>query len=935
MRCATCGAERPAHPESPCPGCLLKLGLAETRSAGFERLGPYSIVSPLGTGGMGEVYRARDSRLHRDVAIKVLPDSLALDHERIERFRREARVAASLNHPHIAAIYGFEEEAEHGVHFLVMELVEGITLAERLSRGTLPIDEALRTCAQIAAGLEAAHERGIVHRDLKPANVKVAPDGTVKLLDFGLAKATEEPTLGLDPEQTTTHYTTPGLVLGTAPYMSPEQARGRVVDRRADIWSLGCVLYECLTGKRAFDGETASDVMAKVLEREPDWKALPARTPPRVRDLLERCLEKDPKRRLKDSGDARLELERALEAREWTSSARFPAIRSAASRWRPLVPWAIAGLMTAIAILAIAGSWNRRPVAAEQRRSAPPLRVAVSDPDVPHRPLTDSSTVAVSPDGLTVAYMGGSPGEGTHGKVVYIRRFDEVRARPIEAPAFDSAAENPFFSRDGRALYFSNDGLYRFALGGGRPSRVAQVAGIVKGGTAVAGGIVFSPAPSAGLVLAREDGGPLETLTVPDAGAGEVSHRWPSALPDGRRLLFTIKKEGILSFDEAEIALLDIETRSWKTLIRQGSFATYIPSGHIVFARHGALLAVPFDLERGKTLGDPAIVLEGVMTEPGSGAAQYAVAREAGMLVFVPGGPDVPRRDLVWIDRQGRVSPTGAPVLRYDNVALSPDGTRVAATVWGATDAVYVYDFAGRALKRVTREGNCALQSWTTDGRRILFTSDHPGQPGSFLANADGSGDAKRLDVDFDSESFRLAVPGGHGNALAYYQKSGWWLVDIDGGTKPRLVAGMAGESASTPGNPALAPDGRWLAYDEPDSTGRREVYVRSFSAGDDRWQVSRDGGIAPRWSPRGDELFFQDGTRMKVVRVSTTGREFSSGPAADLFELPPDLEIWGLHPDGTRFLGVRVLEREFKGDRVEAILNWFDQVAARAPRTR
>jgi serine/threonine-protein kinase len=333
-----------------------------------------------------------------------------------------------------------------------------------------------------------------------------------------------------------------------------------------------------------------------------------------------------------------------------------------------------------------------------QRSSAPPLRVAVTDPEVPHRQLTDTPTVAVSPDGTTIAYVGGSPGDRVQGKIVYVRRADEVRAHAIDPPEPDAAATSPFFSRDGRSLYFVNTrrfslgntsgGLYKVALPGGRPSRVAAAAGIVKGATAVEGGIVFSPAANAGLVFTREDSGPLETLTTPDTERGEISHRWPSALPDGRHVLFTIKKEGIESFDQAEIALLDLRARRIKRLLTHGSYATYLPTGHIVFARNGSLMAVPFSLEDQQVHGEPAVVLDGVMTEPGSGAAQYAVAQEAGTLVFVPGGANVPRRDLVWVDRQGRETPTGAPALRYDNVQLSPDGGRVAGTVWGATDAV-------------------------------------------------------------------------------------------------------------------------------------------------------------------------------------------------------------------------------------------------------
>jgi serine/threonine protein kinase len=362
----------------------------------LDWLGAYEIVSRLGKGGMGEVHRARDSRLDREVAIKVLPEDVARDPERVSRFRREARVAASLNHPNVAAVYGFEDDGD--AHFLVMELVEGPTLAERLQAGALPIDEALAIVEQIAEGLEAAHDRGIIHRDLKPANIKITQSGKAKILDFGLAKTSVEPAPAVDLEQSptiTAQHTTPGMVLGTVPYMSPEQARGRTVDKRTDIWALGCVLYECLAGRRAFDGDTATDVLAKILERDPDWDALPPRTPPRVRELLERCLEKDLKHRARDSGDVRIELERALAAREWTSTGVVRAWRSGRTRVRGVLPWSVAAVSTVVAVASLGLLWStssRRPSSAPERAAVVPLRVDVTDPDVPHASYEDAAT---------------------------------------------------------------------------------------------------------------------------------------------------------------------------------------------------------------------------------------------------------------------------------------------------------------------------------------------------------------------------------------------------------------------------------------------------------------------------------------------------------------------------------------------------------------
>jgi serine/threonine-protein kinase len=927
-RCATCGNERPAGARGPCPTCLLGLGLKDRKGPLIERLGAYQIVSRLGAGGMGEVYRAHDARLGRDVAIKVLPDTLEGDPERLARFRREARVAASLNHPHIAGIHGFEDE--DGVHFLVMELIEGSTLSETLGSGPLPIDEALAIVEQIAEGLEAAHESGVVHRDLKPSNIKITPAGQAKILDFGLAKAESGAAAGAD-----LGVSTAGTVFGTIPYMSPEQARGRPVDKRTDIWSLGCVLYECLSGRRTFDGDTSADVIGKIVEREPDWDALPARTPPRVRDLLARCLEKDPKLRVRDAGDVRIELARARAAREWTSTGSLRVSSSAApGKARRFLPWTIAALGLAVAAAVFAATFMKGAGVGKQGSASIPMRVVVTDPDAPRVPYEDAPTVAISPDGLTIAYVGKGPqDEGTR-TGLYLRRAEEVRARRLDLPCEDHQVYDPFFSPDGRSIGFSCGGLYRMPLDGGPAVRLLESGIFLKGATWVSDGIVFSPAARAGLVMAKEGGGPLETVTVPDVSQSEVSHRWPSALPDGRRVLFTIKKEGIASFDQGEIALLDLDTRSYKTLIRGGSFARWLPTGHIVFARGSTLMGVAFDPRREEVVGEPIAVTDGVMTEPGSGAAQYAAARDAGTLVLVPGGVNVPRKEFIWIDRKGSVTPVGAPLLPYEHAAISPDGTRLACTVFGATDTVVVYDMVQRSVLQLTSEGNCVAGHWTPDGRQVVYGSDQAGSGTlvTLMRNADGSGGPRRFRGDLDFGQARLVIPLPDGPGLVYEANDGLRLAPLHGEPTTRR---LGGERSIPHLRMSLSPDGRWLAYSSSTS-GRAEIYVRTFPGDGKTWQITHGGGSIPLWSRRGGEIFYSKEPggvrRMCSARVSATSNQITAAPPVDLFDIPVDTTVIGLHPDGERFLALRRVPATFKGERVEAVLHWSDQVAARVP---
>ena len=631
------------------------------------RLGPYAITARIGVGGMGEVYRATDTTLDRQVAIKVLPESLASDAERIARFEREAKTLASLNHPNIATVYGFEKSS--GVHALVMELVEGPTLADRIAKGAIPVDDALPIAKQIAEALETAHEQGIIHRDLKPANVKLRPDGVVKVLDFGLAKALEptgamSPGLSQSPTITTPAMTRAGMILGTAAYMSPEQARGKPVDRRSDIWALGCVLYEMLTGRHTFPGEDVTDILGAVLHKEPDWTALPETTSASIRTLLRRCLQKDKDRRSRDAAEIRLQIEETLTA----PATETPSVRKAAPPTpllRRAMPLVLASLVVG-AIIAGLTVWNLRPTPVPR----PISRLAVQLPpgdriEVSLRPL-----VAISPDGSHVVYAGSAAGGQLN-----LRRLDSPEIRPIPGT---QGGSNPFFSPDGQWLgFFASQKLMKVALSGGPALTLCdalQVWGATWGPDDT---IVFSGLDADGrsrLFEVPAAGGMPTALTQPASAGGAFGHAWPEFLPGGNTLLFTSATSN--SMDNAQIEALNLESGERRVLVQGGTYPRYAPTGHLVYHRDGALMAVPFDPDRVEVTGAPAPVLEGVMSSltaggvpTGSGVAQFGFSR-TGSLVYLAGGAQADERTLVWVDRTGAVEPLVAPPRAYVHPAL-------------------------------------------------------------------------------------------------------------------------------------------------------------------------------------------------------------------------------------------------------------------------
>jgi serine/threonine-protein kinase len=646
-----------------------------------RRLGTFQVRSLLGRGGMGEVYRAHDTKLGRDVAIKVLPQAFTADASRVASLEREARVVAALNHPNIAAIHGVEES--EGVRGLVLELVEGQTLAQKLAdaAGSSPpglrLKEALTIARQIADALEAAHEKGITHRDLKPGNVKITPNGVVKLLDFGIAKVVtgESPGRDLTQAQTVTDATGGGLIAGTAAYMSPEQARGKSVDKRTDIWAFGCVLYEMLSGRTAFQGDTVTDTLAAVLERDPDWSTLPSDTPRSVRRLMQRCLEKDQKQRLHDIGDARLEIEQIIQSPSEDVDADVALHRS--HTWRRRTTMAAA----AAAILALSTAMLVWFVLARDGTVAGDARVSRFTVDFPKGTVTAPTldkALAFSPDGTHLAL---TPWPGPP----VVRRLDGLDSRPIEDTKPQVFRNSPMFSPDGAfVLWIEWNGivgatrpLLKASLAGGTPVKITEYDNFHTGDWSADGWIYWTNTYPGGIVRVRDSGGPIEPVTELDAKNGERSHRFARLLPGGDALIYTVATAGIASYDDARIDLWDLKTRQRKTLITGGSAAVYSPSGHIVYARAGRLFAVPFDLERREVTGPPMQVVDDVMMSRNTGAAHFAVSRR-GDLAYVPGGVEGGNRALVWVDRSGKTENVPLDPASYLYPRLAPDGNLVA-----------------------------------------------------------------------------------------------------------------------------------------------------------------------------------------------------------------------------------------------------------------
>lgn len=843
---------------------------------GGTRLGPYEIQAPLGAGGMGEVYRARDTKLRRDVAIKILPAIFVTDPERLARFEREARMLAALNHPHIGGIYGVEDA--DGIHALVLELVEGETLWERLRRGPLTLTEALAIARQIADALEAAHEKGIVHRDLKPSNVKITPDGTVKVLDFGLAKTTAGDAERLDSEELPTMTEDPtsaGAILGTAAYMSPEQARGKRVDKRTDIWAFGCALFEMLSARKAFSGETVSDTVAAILEREPPWDRLPAATPSAVHRLLRHCLEKDPKRRLRDIGDAQIELEDALgapaESELGRTNGKLMTRRTAIT--------ALVGAAVGAAVGGVFGSVRRR-------RPAPRglTRFSIPLPEGTFALASFNKRVAISPDGTHIAFNLIRGGVSNYipigGDILYLHSLRELEPKPFP---FDGGA--PFFSFDGRWLGFLGSAagkpvLRKIPMDGGPPGDICGRPCI--GATWTADDIIYFVAgvPGGLLRVAAAGGQPTEVAKI-DLANGQRTHRSPCALPDGKGILLTIGTADTETFDDAHVAVFNVETGQIKTLVEGGTQPRYSPSGHLLYARDGKILAVRFEPYKLEVSGQPFTVLEGVLMSRNSGVANYDVS-ESGDLAYFPGVVDKGERTLVWVDRNGSAEPLKLPPKPYLHPRISPDMHQLAIEIEGPNHNFYVYDFARDVLSQMTTDGVSHWPVWSPDGTQLVYRSGPMGAFKMWQISADRSRAPSQLPGTGVSQSAESWSPDGH--ALAYTATT------PEAGSHI-MVESLDGEHESHPfadikasaGSAKFSPDGRWLAYCS-NETSKPQVYVQAFPGPGPKIQVSSDGGTDPVWKRTGGELYFRNGDKMVAVAVSTTPT-FTAGHPRTLWE--------------------------------------------------
>jgi serine/threonine-protein kinase len=869
------------------------------------RLGHYEVLSFLGAGGMGAVYKALDRKLGREVALKVLLDDVKLDAERLGRFRREARLLAQLNHPNIATLHGLEEA--DGIAFLVMELVEGETLADRIARGRLPWEEVLPIGIRVADALEAAHERGIIHRDLKPANLKLTPQGTVKVLDFGLAKPAAEggSAASLSPTMSK-GATDEGIILGTVSYMSPEQARGLAVDRRTDIWAFGCVLYELLTGKPAFSGDTVTDILVNVVGSEPDWSALPGDLPSPVVALLRATLRKDARMRLRDIGDARLQLE--------TTGA--PDDRAAPGRPRSKrLLWG-AGLLASIAGVA-AGFLLGRGARRDEHASRARFEIGVPGDQ---RLFALGQMVAISPDGRHLVY-------GTAGGL-YHRPIDEEAATLV--PETERAG-GPFFSPDSKWLgYWKAGELRKVALEGGAPIALCRAQRPLGASWGEGGRIVFGQGV-AGIFEVSAEGGEPRLLTRPDPSQGEVALHGPELLPGGEALLFTLLPAG-RNWDHARIVVERLDTRERKVVVDEATGARYLPTGHLVFARANTLMAVPFDRVRLESRGPPVPLVEGVLRDYlfSSGASQFDVTDD-GTLVYVE-IVDPQEVSLVWVDRGGVEEVLPVPSRRYQHVRLSPDESRAVVDSLDTQD-LWLYELQRGTMRRLTVEQTFLHPVWTPDGSRAVFDSTQG--HALYWTSGDGGTPAELLLSDAEAILTPVSI-SPDGRYLAFERTVDYTAFDIgilplQGDRVPRsLLATSFKESG-----PMFSPDGRFLAY-VSNETGQEEVYVQPFPGPGPKYLVSKGGGREPVWSRDGREIYYRVGRAMMAAAVDA-GEKFAAQTPRKLFEGSYNFEPLSAHPvydvsrEG-RFLMVKSLSPPRFPNKLSIVLGWFEDVKAKAP---
>jgi Tol biopolymer transport system component len=902
------------------------------------RLGVYDITAQIGVGGMGEVYRATDTNLKRHVAIKVLPEAVAGDADRLARFQREAEVLAALNHPNIAAIYGLEKTADFVA--LVMELVEGEDLSQRIARGAMPPDEALPIAKQIADALEAAHEQGIIHRDLKPANIKVRGDGTVKVLDFGLAKVMEpvagsSPSLSMSPTLTTPAMTQAGIILGTAAYMSPEQAKGRTVDKRTDVWAFGAVLFEMLTGRRAFEGEDVSDTLARILMKEPVWTALPAAVPPTVVTVLRRCLHKNPKQRLHDVQDVRLALEGAFET---TVPQSVPGTRPTSAAAHAL-PWAVAGIfgVALIAALVLWAPWRSASV------PAPRKVMALIGADASMSTGVGGSVI-LSPDGTTLAFVAQQAGQTR----LFVRKLDQLQAAAL---AGTDEAASPFFSLDGQWIaFFAGGKLKKIAVTGGAVVNLCD-APAGRGGTWTDDTILFAPSTAFNTRLMRVSAAGGTPAAFGTLTQGAVTQRWPQALPGGKAVLYT-EHSSVNNWDGATLVVATLSGGTPKVVVRGGYYGRYVPSGHLIYMQQGTLFAVRFDRDRLEIVGQAVPVLDGVAANPdATGGAQLAVSAE-GTLVYVPGVAATATNPIDWLTRDGKTSVLRATKADWVNPRFSPDGQKLALQIFdGKQNDIWVYEWARETFTQLTFDpGQDRYPVWTPDGRRIVFASDRakPGVFNLYGVNADGTGEVTRLTDSPDLQAPWSWHPSG--KFLAFYAVRGATGADL-------MILPMEGDAARgwTPGKPTMflgtpaseydpvfSPDGRFIAYYSNEASGAFDVYVRPFPGPGGPWRISIAGGSDPRWSATTHELLYVNPEgKVMTAPYAVVGESLHADKPQNWS--PTNVQfrrslnsMYDLHPDGKRLAALAAQDQGGAiQDKVVFVFNFADYVRKIAPVTK
>ena len=904
------------------------------------KLAQFEITAKLGEGGMGAVYRAKDTNLGREVAIKVLPEAFTADPERLARFEREAKVLASVSHPNIAGIYDLararvvggkpaEGEAAAGeeIHFLVLELAAGHDLAQRLAAGPISLEDALPIARQVAEALESAHRSGIVHRDLKPANIMLGPDGKVKVLDFGLAKAwetdTENPNLTQSPTLTA-NMTRAGVILGTASYMSPEQARGQEADQRSDVFSFGVVLHEMLTGKRLFDAGTVSDTLAHVLMINPEWDELAPQLPAPILRLLRRCLEKDPKLRLQAIGEARIAIDEYLADPDAAVSGPVAIASEPAAipSWLKAMPLVAAVLLVGLGV-ALWAPWRG---ATPEATPKPVVRFTIP-PAVEGEMLgmpDQFAAMAISPEGSRLAFI------ATDEDLVerlYLRDLDKAEPTMVLG---SERARSPFFSPDGKWIaFFTPRYLMKASVEGGLPLQIAE-AGQNRGGNwGDDGRIYFTPDTEGGVVSVSANGGEVREVTTLDAERIERTHRWPQVLPESRAVIYTNDTaESTEFYDDARIDVVDLSDGSTKTLIEGSSMARYISSGHLVFARSGSLFAVPFDLDKLEVTGEQFLVLQGIDTIVNSGIVHFDVARD-GTLIYVAGSAQGEEREMVWVSPDGGVEKTSLTPGIHQQIALSPDERSVALTTGGAqANDLWNFDLERGTLSRLTFEGTVFNPVWTPDGVRIAFALTTGGQmPESYWKLADGSAPAEQLtESEYPVQVESISSDGA------------WLLADVITGPSSSSIFAMPLDGSGNlepwlhtdfdEWHSQFSPDGKWVAYASVES-GEFQIYVRPFPGPGGKWQISTGRGIEPKWSRDGRALYYRSAGRLFRVPIDTSSG-FRAGTPEELpvrIGQAPFPMNYAVASDGRILTLVSKEDRDRAGE-ITVVLNWADEVA-------